>query len=200
MTSLLLLLTAITASPATGPLPYYEEKDMTPVFSEAGQAHARVSAFKALDQNGKDVTEAALKNRITLVNFFYVQCPGICPAMMKSVQRLQKAVIKENPDVQLLSFSVMPEQDTPARLKAYSKTYGIDGGRWKLLTGDKSDIYRVGKEMFKADGAVGAQKSANSFIHTQNIYLVDQNLFIRGIYNTADAKDMANLAADLRRL
>lgn len=186
------------------PLPFYENKDMTPYWPDTpSSTHfqpARVTGFKALDQNGKDFDLEQMKGHVSLVNFFFVQCPGVCPAMMKSVQKIQKSLVKEISNIQVLSFSVMPEKDTPARLTEYSKTYGIDSKNWKLLTGDKMSIYKVGKDMFKADGAVGKQKNESSFVHTQNIYLVDKDLFIRGLYNTSDEQEMKNLAADIHRL
>jgi protein SCO1/2 len=184
-------------------LPFFENKEMTPYWSAEGKEQlqpAQVTQFLALDQNGKAVSQASMKGRVTLVNFFFVKCPGICPAMMKSVQKIQKSLAQDIRAVQIYSFSVMPESDTPAKLKEYAKTYGIDAGSWTLLTGSKDEIYRVGKEMFKADGAVGAQKKKDSFIHTQNLYLVDQNLNIRGIYNTSDVGEMQNLKGDIKTL
>lgn len=175
-------------------LPYYDNKNMTRFWP------ARVTHFKAIDQDGRAVDENVMKGHSTLVNFFFVQCPGVCPAMMRSVQKIQKALAADVKNVQILSFSVKPDEDTPEKLKEYSKTYGIDGQKWKLLTGSKKDIYRVGKEMFKAEAVINAPKKEDSFVHTQNIYLVDKDFFIRGIYNTADEKEMKNLADDIRRL
>ena len=50
--------------------------------------------------------------------------------------------------------------------------------------------------MLKADGAVGAQKSESSFIHTTYVYLVDKRLRVRGIYDSASPKAMAQLTED----
>lgn len=54
--------------------------------------------------------------------------------------------------------------------------------------------------MLKADGAVGAQKSRRSFLHTTNIYLIDGSLRLRGIYDTSDSEAMDLLVSDIKRL
>jgi protein SCO1 len=98
------------------------------------------------------------------------------------------------------SFSVKPEADSPEKLRAYAEALQINTQRWKLLTGDRKVIYQVGKDIFKADGSVGSQKSEDSFIHTQNIYLLDKQRRIRGIYDTNDGVAMQLLAKDIARL
>ncbi len=54
--------------------------------------------------------------------------------------------------------------------------------------------------MFRADGSIGSQKNEDSFIHTRNIYLVDKDLKIRGIYDTGSTDAMATLAQDLEKI
>lgn len=180
-------------------IPYFENKELTPFWPSDGVKHipAKVGAFTALNHDDQKLTEKDFGGHISLVNFFFVQCPDVCPLMMKNVKKLQKAVGKQAKNIQIYSFSVQPELDTPKRLKSYAKTYKIDLENWTLLTGEKKEIYHVGKNMFRADGSVGSQKSEDSFIHTQNIYLLDKNRNIRGIYNTNDPKDMGQLKEDI---
>jgi protein SCO1/2 len=188
---------------ANNNLPFYENHQMTPFWQtdiDAGKfTPAKVGNFKAINQSGKLINKENMPGKISLVNFFFVQCPGICPLMMKSVRKVQKALSKID-GVNIYSFSVRPENDTPDKLMAYSKQYDIDLSSWTLLTGKKDVIYKVGKKMFQADASVGEQKSEDSFIHTENIYLVDENLYIRGIYNTSDSVAMDNLKKDVQSL
>lgn len=180
-------------------IPFFEDKELTPYWPSETIKHspAKVGKFKAIKHNEKILTQKDFQGHLSLINFFFVRCPQICPMMMKNVQRLQKAVGKEMDKVQIYSFSVQPKSDTPEKLRSYAKDYKIDLTNWTLLTGEKKEIYHVGKNMFKADGSVGTQKSENTFIHTQNIYLVDENLNIRGIYDTSDSKDMKQLKEDI---
>ena len=180
-------------------IPFFEKNELTPYWPNEtkGMVPAKIGAFKAIKQNESELNQKEFKGQLSLVNFFFVQCPDVCPLMMKNVQRLQKALEGQTNKIKIYSFSVLPQVDTPERLRSYAETYKINLSNWTLLTGDKKEIYRVGKSMFKADGAVGEQKSEDSFIHTQNIYLVDQDLNIRGIYDTNNFKDMAQLKEDI---
>lgn len=202
VTAILLTSVARAAVP-TQTLPFFSTTDMTPYWpSETAEKRvpAEVSAFQVLNQEGRGISEKNFAAKISLVNFFFTSCPSFCPTMMNSIQGFLKKFPQATADVNLYSFSVQPENDTPKNLKAYAKIHKIDLSRWQLLTGDQKQIFHVGKDMFKADGAVGDQKKADGFIHTRNIYLVDQNRRIRGIYDTGKIESMDLLAKDIETL
>lgn len=197
---ILLFISQVLYANGSQPLPYFATTDFTPFwkFEQPELQAARIDSFTAINQNGNKMNQEELKQNISLVNFFFVSCPGICPMMMKNVQALQKAL--KNETVNIFSFSIQPQMDSPENLREYAKDYKINLKNWTLLTGKKSVIYKVGKDMFKADASVGKQKSPDNFIHTQNLYMLDTKLFIRGIYNTSNNKDMTQLISDLKIL
>ena len=51
--------------------------------------------------------------------------------------------------MQLVSFSVDPEHDTPDVLRAYAERYGASPDRWWFLTGPKSIIYDLIRDRFQ---------------------------------------------------
>jgi len=59
-------------------------------------------------------------------------------------------------DVELISVSIDPMTDTPARLKSWSARFGARAG-WTLLTGSNSDVERLLKSL--------GVYSANRFSH-----------------------------------
>ena len=200
---------ALQASGATsnGRLPYFEADDLTPVFlsdatAKENKKHqlAVLKSLTVLDQDGRQVTEKSIGSSLALVNFFFADCPGLCPTMMKSIQSFWKKLGPESKDVKIYSFSVQPKRDTPLVLKKYAKKMSINLSYWSLLTGSEKEIFHIGKDMLHADGSVGAQKSDDTFIHTRNIYLIDRGLHVRGIYDTGDNTAMANLVNDLKTL
>lgn len=199
-----LLLYAQCTWSAERSLPFFDAKEMTPFWKTDAAASlftpAKMSEFKVIDQNGVAIDQSVLQKKLALVNFFFAECPGICPTMMKSIQRFQRKLGKTAEDVHIYSFSVKPEHDSPKVLKAYARNYKIPERNWSLLTGERAQIFHVGKDMFKADGSVGEQKSESTFIHTKNIYLVDSKLRIRGIYETSGPKAMELLVSDISQL
>jgi protein SCO1/2 len=198
---ILSLFLSASAFAAPHALPYFDARELTPFWpGEAKYDPATVSPFAAVDQNGEVVNEKSLERRVSVVNFFFASCPNVCPTMMSAIQKFQKSLGSARRDVAILSFSVKPETDPPARLKAYASSYRIDGREWRLLTGKREEIYRIGKEVFKADGSVGEQKSESSFIHTTYAYLVDGQRRIRGIYDTSDRAAMGLLKRDVLAL
>jgi protein SCO1/2 len=193
---------AVAAAGDSRPPPFFDSAELTPYWpSEAGSYRpATVGSFQVVDQDGKIVTEKTMENGVSLVNFFFADCPGLCPMMMKNLERFRKRIGPLSKRVGIYSFSVRPESDPPEKLRKYAEERGIDSATWKLLTGDRSTIYSIGKGTFKADGSVGSRKSPNGFIHTKNVYLVDRKLRIRGVYDTSSVEEMNGLESDLDRL
>lgn len=52
----------------------------------------------------------------------------------------------EDDRVRILSHTIDPEYDGVRVLKEYAKKLNISSPRWNLLTGKKSDIYRLGEK------------------------------------------------------
>ncbi|HEV7921143.1 MAG TPA: SCO family protein, partial [Thermoanaerobaculia bacterium] len=98
-------------------------------------------------QDGATVPFADLiKGRTVAINFVFTSCTTICPLMGTSFARVQELLGKEANDVALISVSIDPEHDTPAKLTAWSKRFGVQPG-WTLVTGRKADIDRLLKSL-----------------------------------------------------
>lgn len=106
-----------------------------------------VSKVMLKDQNGADVRLDQLlsDDRPTLVQFIFTSCSTICPVMAAVFSGAQEGVAARAPDYQMISISIDPEYDTPARLRAFGEKYGAKNN-WTLLTGSEKDIKSVIKE------------------------------------------------------
>jgi protein SCO1 len=95
--------------------------------------------------------EDLVRDRIVMMNFFYVNCDGICPRStgnLKQVQRLLDDRVGR--DVHMYSFTLKPAEDTPAVLKQYAE--GMELGRgWQLLTGRPAHIETLRRHLGFAD-------------------------------------------------
>jgi protein SCO1/2 len=86
-----------------------------------------------------------VKDKLVLMNSVYTSCPGTCPMQTAIFQRVQRLLgDRLGQDVQMISVSLDPVTDTPARLKEFAARFGIETGKgWVFLTGPKPDVYEV---------------------------------------------------------
>src|ERR1041385_3062982 len=116
---LLPALSSLAAPPGAVAAPHLP--DVT-VVTESGQ---RVPFHQLID------------GRTVAINFIFTSCPAVCPLMGASFAKVRSHLGRR--DVQLISVSIDPEMDTPARLTAWRNRFGPAGG-WTLVTGAKTDI------------------------------------------------------------
>ncbi|MBV8199236.1 MAG: SCO family protein [Acidobacteria bacterium] len=93
-----------------------------------------------VDQDGAAVRLQAELGRPgpVLLQFIFTTCATVCPALSGAFAAAQERL----PDTRLLSISIDPEEDTPARLAAYGRRLRA-GPRWRLLTGRLDDVIAV---------------------------------------------------------
>lgn len=159
--------------------------------------HHTVADFSFTDQNGQQSGSAQWDDRIVVANFFFTTCPVICPKMTRNLTRVQNAVDKNS--VLINSISVDPEKDSAERLKWYESRFAIRGTNWKLLTGDKKNIYRLARNSFMVvatDGDGGPE----DFIHSEKLILIDRLKRIRGYYDGTSETETNKLIADIKKL
>jgi protein SCO1/2 len=181
-------------------LPYYNTPDFTPKWSIANSASFhQIRPFKLINQENRIFTEKDIEGKICVADFFFTTCPGICPKMTKSMSDIQKEFINDDA-ILLLSHSVTPEKDSVSVLKKYAIDKKIDFNRWKLLTGDKDEIYDLGRKFYFVEEDEGIKKGNEVFLHTENFILIDKERHIRGIYNGLDPSSINNLINDIKIL
>jgi protein SCO1/2 len=113
----------------------------------AADAPMHIPDVKVVDQAGQSHNFYAdlVKDRIVAVNFVFTSCTTICPVMGATFAQVQKLLGKRD-DVALISITIDPRNDTPARLAAWGKKVGAKPG-WTLVTGDPNDIDSLLKAM-----------------------------------------------------
>ncbi len=184
-------------------LPYYDEATFTPQWfdKEASLPNDfhQIPSFSLQNQLGDTITEATVEGKIFVVDFFFTSCPGICPKLTNNMAIVQEEFLRDD-EVLLLSHSVTPEYDSVPVLQAYAQEKGVISGKWHLLTGDRKEIYALGRNHYFVEEDLGLEKGPDGFIHTENFVLVDQNQHIRGIYNGLDRAAVNQLIADIKTL
>lgn len=95
-----------------------------------------------IDQDGREqrLYSDLLQGKVVLIHSMFTQCNGVCPVMTATVARIQERLgDRLGRDVHLLSLSVDPANDTPARLKEYAGRFNARPG-WYFLTGSKENL------------------------------------------------------------
>ena len=82
--------------------------------------------------------------RMVVLNFIYTTCPGICPVMSHVFSQFQDRLGSGREKVHMVSISIDPEQDTPARLRAYATQFSA-GRQWQHYTGTVEASVRAQK-------------------------------------------------------
>ena len=202
-----LLLTILVLTSCKNPhsiidhLPYYSGADFTPQWMDkkASDTVHIIPDFSFTNQDGHTITRKDFDGKITVVDFFFTTCPGICRQLTTGLMHVQ-AAYRNDPAVLLLSHSVTPEHDSVQVLKEYAKEHDAIPGKWHFVTGDRKSIYRIARTAYFADEDMGWKKDSTTFLHTENILLIDKHHHIRGVYKGTISLQINELISDIEEL
>lgn len=156
----------------------------------------KIKPFKLKNQFGNEVGLDDWGEKIIVVDFFFTSCPSICPTLTRNMKKLQTAFKKTDTIVRFVSFSIDPERDSVAKLKAYGDKFQIDHDSWWMLTGPKKEIYDIALNEFKASVASNGNIDTG-FIHTEKIFLLDKEHVVRAWYNGLDSVRLDQVIKDV---
>ena len=118
------------------------------------EARYRVPAVKMVDQDGNKVVfnKEIDDGRPVILNFVYTSCTAICPVMTHIFVQVQNKLGKSLDKVHMVSVSIDPEYDTPARLLEFEEENGM-GCQWDFYTGTSDASVAVQKafEAYQGD-------------------------------------------------
>ena len=171
----------------------FGKKTALPVLGEPGHV---AGVFSFINQDGVQVTEKSVRNKVTVVEYFFTSCPSICPVMNGNLKEVYDK-FKTNPGFMILSHTVDPERDSVAALKKYSARYEAEAPGWQFLTGSKDALYQSASK----DYLLAVEDSSNSsFIHTQYVALLDKKRQIRGFYDLTNKENVGKMEEAIRQL
>lgn len=158
----------------------------------------KIADFELLNQNGETITQDFYKDKIYVADFFFTTCVTICPIMTDHMLKIQEQ-IKNDPEVLLLSHTVIPKADSVPQLKKYALEKGVIDAKWNLVTGDKKQIYDLARKSYLATKTQG-DAGPYDMIHTENFVLVDKKRQIRGFYDGTEPDAIEKLMEDIKIL
>jgi protein SCO1/2 len=95
-----------------------------------------VPDVKLVRDDGKTVALASELDdgRPVVLSFIYTSCTTVCPVTTATLAELQGKLGMAAKRVHLVSITIDPENDTPARLREYAKKFGA-GPDWQHYSG-----------------------------------------------------------------
>lgn len=106
--------------------------------------------FTLLDQEGRAVAMSRFRGKQVMLNFIFTRCPiaNMCPAATTRMTALQKAAKEAGiTNLELISISFDPANDTPGVLKEYAEARGIDTTNFTFLTGPDAAVRHLLAQM-----------------------------------------------------
>lgn len=141
--------------------------------------------FQFKSHLGDIFTADDFDGKISVVNFIFTNCPGICPVMSRKMLSLYENFESEN-KIQFVSFSVDPARDSLEALYEYAENLGVTDQRWKFLRTEKKAMDTLHEQGFKLGGEL-------PYGHSGSFVLVDENGVIRGYYDYDDEESLGRL-------
>jgi protein SCO1/2 len=122
--------------------------------TEAGLRRAEVQlqmpavAVQRQDGQKQDFRRMLDDGRPVMLNFIYTSCTAICPVTAQVFREVRERLGKDRDQVHVVSVSIDPEYDTPARLATYAQRFSEDS-KWTFVTAARDDAVAIQKA-FKA--------------------------------------------------
>lgn len=108
-------------------------------------ARAYFSDTELVDQNNEShrFYSDLMAGNVVVIDSMFTTCAAVCPVMGQKMKAIQAAAgDRLGKDVVLISISVDPTVDTPAKLREYAERYDARPG-WYFLTGDEANVHAV---------------------------------------------------------
>jgi protein SCO1/2 len=171
----------------------FGNKNKLPVLGDPGHV---AGSFSFTNQEGNQISEKTVTDKVTLVEYFFTSCPSICPVMNENLKSVFEKFKMDTAFV-ILSHTVDPDRDSVSVLNKYAKRYGASAPGWEFLTGNKDSLYKTASR----DYLLSAIDSGSSgFIHTQYVALLDKKRRIRGFYDGINKESISKLESDITLL
>ena len=165
--------------------------------------YSQLPAFQLTGQDGKPWSSAKLDGKVWIASFVFTTCKNSCPMLSLQMKRLSGS-LPLGDGFALVSFTVDPDHDTPARLREYAKAMGADDPRWVFLTGSKKDLKNLIMGGFKLTAEPGDkerdERGNPDILHSSKLVLVDKHGMVRGYYDGLLGSSVEAIRRDAQRV
>lgn len=175
------------------PLPILGNRDVV----NGDTIYPTIPDFAFVDQDSQIVTNATFAGKAYVADFFFIHCPTICPKVKANALRVYKHFLNDD-RLMLLSHSIDVRNDTVAALKRYAMKLGIEGDKWRLVTGNEDAIYEIADDYFSV--ATKNPEAPGGFDHSGRLILVDPNRHVRTFCDGTNVKEVDRFIREVEKL
>lgn len=147
-----------------------------------------VPAFTMVNHHSQSFGSEQLAGKTWVASFIFTRCKTFCPMITKQLLDLQGKITNSQLPLQIVSFTVDPEFDTPETLNRFAGTVAANPNIWTFVTSDQDKLKSLIENGFKL--AMGERTEASDLIdiaHAQKLVLVDAQGRVRGYYDASAA-------------
>jgi len=158
-----------------------------------------IPPFSFTTHQGKIINNDFVKGKIYVADFFFTNCPSICPIMTDNMKILHENT-KDINELLILSHTIDPGRDTLEQLNKYIKDKEIDTrDDWFFLFGSQDYTYDIGKHGYLINADID-EAAEGGFLHSEHFVLIDREGRIRGMYEGTNPEQVEQLEKDIRLL
>lgn len=188
------------------PLPFFGPKTVASTFhSKMGRKipdtiYHTLPDFKFLNQTADTVRWNSYPGKILVLNLFYTQGSNYAVEFASKAMHNYMNNYRKNPLVQAMSLSIDPVIDQPSQLKAYAEKVDAKAGKWDLLTGDSTAVFKWVNDGLYIDAHQEFENGEKKFIYSNLFVLIDPQHRIRGYYDATNQEALSKLDDEIKVL
>jgi cytochrome c peroxidase len=129
-------------------------------------------------------------DKAVIMSFIYTSCGDVngCPLATFVLSQLQ-APVRTDPAladrVRLITISFDPEHDKPDVIETYGRNFRDENFDWRFLTTESPQALAPLLRDYDQFVQPADENSANVISHVLRVYLIDEQMQVRNIYNTS---------------
>lgn len=151
-----------------------------------GPGVAMDAPFELVDEDGKDVTEAAFAGKASAWFYGFTHCPDVCPTALAEMATLLQQLGADAARLNAVFVTVDPERDTVDVIKPYVDYFDP---RIIGLTGGLPNIAAMVKARFASFEKLPLDGGDYAMQHPASIYLVDAQGAFAGTLDPEEGLD-----------
>jgi protein SCO1/2 len=148
-----------------------------------------IEDFSLTDSYDMDFDTRDMRGQVWVASFFFATCPSVCRQQNQMISSLHAEYGRQG--VKFLSITCDPQYDSTENLREYGKLYDANPEEWFFLTGEMSEIERIG---------AGFQLAVSRRSHSDRFVVIDKWGWLRGMYDWHKAEQMASMKSLLDEL